>query len=293
MVVDFLKRLEQKEIIVADGAMGTTLQVEGLTAGQAPEEWNLSHPEIIKKTHKSYLKAGAELIVTNTLGGNPLRLKEAGLKDEFENINQKAVKLAREARDTIAKKTYIAGSVGPTGKMIKPLGILTAEEVFANYQQQIAVLVTAGVEVIIIETMVALEEMEQALAAAAEFSLPLIAEMSFQESKKTIMGASIKEMVNLMNKYPVSVIGFNCTPGAGKTLPLVKSLARLTDKPLSVFPNAGKPHLKKREVVYPEKPANFVRFLNEFIDNQVKIIGGCCGTTTKTIKAIKTKIANR
>ncbi|MFW6278591.1 MAG: homocysteine S-methyltransferase family protein [Bacillota bacterium] len=270
-------------VLVGDGAMGTSLQNKGLPSGEAPEKWNLEQPQKIVEVHKSFIEVGADLIETNTFGGNYIRLKEEGLENRMEKINYRAVELAQKAAQ---KDTIVAGSVGPTGKMFKPLGVLTPEEALNAYTRQIEVLVEAGVDVIIIETFTALEEIEQALSAAKEVEVPVIAQMSFQENRKTMMGVGIEQFVELAEEYKVSVVGTNCTPGAELTVELIKEFNSWTDLPLSGFPNAGKPELKDGEVYYPEQPEDFAAFVDEFVNNGVKILGGCCGSTPETIRAI-------
>ncbi|MFW5998144.1 MAG: homocysteine S-methyltransferase family protein [Bacillota bacterium] len=286
----FMDVLREKEIIVGDGAMGTGLQQMGLTSGEAPEKWNLTHPDRIQKIHQNYIKAGAQLIETNTFGGSYIRLEEAGLEKDLKEINQNAVQIAQKAANS---DTIIAGSVGPTGKMIKPLGNLDPEEVIHSYTKQISVLVKSGIDVIIIETMVDINEIKAALEAASQFDIPVIAQMNFEESLKTVMGCTLDDLINLTSEFEnIKVIGVNCTPGAVRTVPLIEKLNKKTEFFLSVFPNAGEPELKEGEVYYPEGPENFVPGVKSFIDNKVKIIGGCCGTTPEIIKAVSKTVKN-
>ena len=282
-----ISKLEKDKIIVGDGAMGTLLQNRGLDSGEAPEKWNLTHPEEILSIHQDYIVAGADLLETNTFGGNYVRLKESELEDKIEEINKTAVELAKKAGK---KETIISGSVGPTGKMIKPLGVLSQTKALESYKKQISILVQNEVDAIQIETMVDLNEIEQALKAASQFEIPVIAQINFQESGATVMGHDISDSVELLKKYDVTVIGINCTPGAKKTLPLIRKLNQTTDKPLSVFPNAGEPELKEGEVTYPEGPEDFKPYVSKYINNNVKIMGGCCGTTPEVIAAIKKQV---
>jgi len=279
----FKELMKEKTFILADGAMGTSLQEKGLSSGEIPEKWNLDFPEEIVNIHQQYLKAGSELLETNTFGASYLRLKEAGLEGQIEKINSKAVELARKAAD---ENTLIAGSVGPCGKMIKPLGTISEKEVFTSYKKQIKLLVENSVDLIIVETITALNEMEQALKALESFEIPFICQMSFEENHKTIMGAGVRDVVTLMEKYQPDMIGVNCTPGAEKTLSLVKEFSAITELPISVFPNAGKPELKDGQVIYPEKAETLAYYLEDFLENNVKLIGGCCGSSPETIKAI-------
>lgn len=283
----FQQILTEKKLIIGDGAMGTSLQKEGLSAGEAPEKLNLEQPEIIKKVHKSFVTAGADLLETNTFGGNPIRLAEAGLEDRTAEINQRAVSLAREVA---GEDIIIAGSVGPTGKMFSPLGELTAEQAFSAYQEQISNLVAGGVDVILIETITDLKEMEQALKAGADFSCPVIAQMNFNAGGKTVMGASIEDFVKLGEENDVSVLGTNCTEGVGVSVELIEIFAQQTELPLSVFPNAGQPEIKDGEVYYPQTENDYVSRVEKFISLGVKIFGGCCGSTPEIISAMADKV---
>lgn len=284
----FIKALNEKKLIIGDGAMGTALQEMGLDSGESPEKWNLYSPDKIKKVHQKYLEAGAELIETNTFGGNYIRLKDSGLEDKIEEINKRAVEIARK----VAKpETIVAGSVGPTGKMIKPLGIIEEKEAIESYYKQILILVDQGIDVLIIETMVDLNEIKTALKAASNFEIPVIAQMNFDESGNTVMGHTLEDLVSLKDEFKnIEIIGINCTPGVEISLSLIKKLKDKTDSNLSVFPNAGEPELKQGKVYYPEGPEDFTSIFEKFIENQVKIIGGCCGTTPKIIAAIRNKV---
>lgn len=279
----FNQMLNNKKIIIADGAMGTQLQKRGLESGEISEIWNLNHPQKVEAVHSEYINSGAEIIETNTFGGNYIRLEEQNLADKLEEINAAAVKIARNAA---RENTLIAGSIGPTGKMLKPLGPLSPEKARKGYRKQISALVKAGVDLLIIETMTDLKEMEQALKAAAEFNHPLVAQMNFTSAGKTVMGNGIEESAVLIEKYGADVMGINCTPGMNATIPLIATLNKATDLPLSVFPNAGSPQLQDGNITYPEGPDDYIEGLSELLKYNVKIIGGCCGSNPEIIAAI-------
>ena len=288
---DFEKRLQAEEIIVGDGGMGTSLQKKGLSAGEAPEKWNLEKPENIVEVHKSFLAAGADLIETNTFGANRIRLKETGLAEKMEEINKEGVKLAKRACQESSKEALIAGSMGPTGKMYQPLGVLSHEEALSCYREQISLLVKEGVDLLILETITIIDEMIQFLKAAADFDIPVIVQMNFREDKKTVMGVSIKEFLEIVEEYDVTAAGINCTPGPAITWDIISGFQQYTELPLSVFPNAGEPELHLGEVVYSEEIEYFVKYVENFYNYGVRIIGGCCGTTPKTIRAIRERVA--
>ncbi|MFW5986500.1 MAG: homocysteine S-methyltransferase family protein [Halanaerobiales bacterium] len=279
----FNQKMQDQSIIIGDGAMGTRLQARGLKSGEVSEVWNLEYPEKVAAVHREYIEAGADLIETNSFGGNYIRLKEQNLQDKFKEINCTAVEIAKSAAP---KETIIAGSVGPTGKMLKPLGELAPEEAYKGYKKQIEILVNNGVDLLIIETMTDLKEMEQALKAADEFDTPAVAQMNFTSAGKTVMGDGIEEAAEIIEKYNADVAGINCTPGMSETVPLISKLNEATDLPLSTFPNAGSPRLEGGNISYPEGPEDYVAGLEELVNNNVRIIGGCCGSDPLIIAAI-------
>ena len=283
----FLKKLNNQNVIIGDGAMGTQLHDLGLTAGETPEKWNIEYPDKILKIHKKYIEAGAELLETNTFGGNYIRLKESNLDRKLKEINENAVQLAKKAAN---KETIIAGSVGPTGKMLEPLGDLTKKEAYDAYNKQISLLVENKVDVIIIETFTDLNEIKQALKAAENIKIPVIAQMNFRKNLTTVMGTKIQDLVELTDKFEIHVLGVNCTPGVKNTLPVVKKINELTSKPISVFPNAGKPAVDNGNLKYPEKAEDYIPYIEKLIKYNVKLMGGCCGTTPEIISKIKNKV---
>lgn len=278
---NFLKKIKEG-IIIGDGAMGTLLQTCGLSGGYAPESWVLERPEIIKNIHQDYIGAGAGMVETNTFGANGIKLQSIGLEDKIVEINRNAVKLARE----VAKDKLVAGSVGPTGKLMKPhgdLAFLKAKEVF---KEQINILVESGVDVIIIETMSDLQEIRAAVIAAKEIEIPVIAQMTFTERMVTLTGSTPEVVAIVLDSLGVDVIGVNCTPGSKETLPIIKKMASVTDRPLSVFPNAGLPQLNKGEIIYPETIKDFIKPVKKFLEYNVRLMGGCCGTTPDYIRSL-------
>jgi 5-methyltetrahydrofolate--homocysteine methyltransferase len=281
----FLRSLK-KPVIIGDGAMGTVLQEMGLPAGEAPEKWVLDFPEKVLKVHQDYIDAGSQLIETNTFGANRIKLKTMGLEDRIEEINSRAVELAREA----AGENIVAGSIGPTGKMMLPygeLGIQEAEEAFA---EQIRFQIEAGIDVVCIETMIDLQEMKAAVKAAKELGIPIIAQMTFSENQFTLVGNSPEETTRVLEGMGVDVIGVNCSLGSRQLIPIIKRMAGVTTKPLSVQPNAGMPELRKGLTIYPETPEFFASSVREFLDNNVWLIGACCGSDPDFIREIKHEV---
>ncbi len=281
-IIDEIK----KNIIIGDGAMGTMLQNYGLKAGEVPESWNLKHPEKLLEIHKKYIEAGAMLIETNTFGGNRIKLKAGRLEDKLQEVNRKAVEIAKEA----VEDEYIFGSVGPTGKMMKPYGQLEFAEAVAAFSEQISILVDAGVDVIILETMSDLQELRAAVVAAKEYDIPVIAQMTYSENIFSLTGNTPEVTAIVLDSLKVDIIGVNCTSGFEHTIPVIKRYPKVTDKPLSVFPNAGKPVLKNGETTYPQTPRKFSENVQELLNYNVRIIGGCCGTTPEHIKIMKERL---
>ena len=275
-------------ILVGDGAMGTMLQKYGLVAGEIPEEWVIKYPERILNIHEEYINAGSMLIETNTFGGNRIKLKMSGLEEKIEKINSEAVAIARRA----ARGKYVVGSVGPTGKMMEPYGKLSFTEAVKVYEEQINILASAGVDAILIETMSDLQEIRAAVVAARDIKVPVIAQMTFSENNYTLTGNTPEVAAIVLDNLGADIIGVNCTSGIINTLPIIKRIHRVTSKPISVFPNAGKPVLKDGKVTYPQTPAKFVSNIDELLKSNVKIIGGCCGTTPEHIEMLVKKLDN-
>jgi len=292
--INILDLLKQK-ILVIDGAMGTMLQENGLKSGECPELWNISHPEIVRKIHTSYLEAGADIILTNTFGANGVKLMKMKQQHQLKEINKQAVKLARETVDSYKKNypgpVFVAGSVGPTGEILEPLGPVKHSEAYQGYQDQIKEMVSAGVDMIILETFYDLAEIKTALRAVKENSdLPVFASMSFDESLKTIYGISPEKAVEELFEEEADGVGANCGSGPELLYQVLTRMRIITDAPLLVEPNAGIPYLENNKVVYPASPQEMAKYAEKFVQLKVNIIGGCCGTTPEHIKAIAQKI---
>jgi 5-methyltetrahydrofolate--homocysteine methyltransferase len=293
---DFLDLLSQR-IMVIDGAMGTMLQEYGLSAGECPEMWNITHPDIVKKIHTFYLEAGADIILTNSFGANGLKLQKLGHKDRLQEFNQQAVKIAREAIDNYSKvhpaPLFIAGSVGPTGEILEPYGPVKNEEVYVAYQEQIKALASSGVDLIVLETFYNLDEIKIALKVVKEnTSLPVFASMSFDESLKTIYGITPEKAIEVLFQEGTDGVGANCGSGPDVLYQVVSRMRTITDAPLLVEPNAGIPYMENNKVIYPATPHEMSEYAEKFIKLRVNIIGGCCGTTPEHIRAIAQKVKN-
>ncbi|MBL7170749.1 MAG: homocysteine S-methyltransferase family protein [Candidatus Omnitrophica bacterium] len=283
----------KKGIMVADGAMGTMLQKAGIQQGECNEEWNLSHAETITDIHQQYIEAGAEMIITNTFGGNPIKLKTHGLSERMAEINFAALSLAKKAveRSHSSKKILIAGDIGPTGEFMVPLGISSVEDFYDNFNAQVEVLVKGGVDLIIIETMTAIEEVEVCLRAAKESGLPVIVSMSFNRDKDgnnfhTMMGAGLEQFVEISTKGNADAIGVNCGVISLEMDEIIQRLRKLTTIPLMAEPNAGLPKLIDGKTIYDLASEKMGELAVRLKNAGANIIGGCCGTTPAHIKAI-------
>ncbi len=281
----FRKCLSQKRILIADGATGTMLQAAGLPPGVSPECWNLERPEAIRALHQAYVEAGADLILSNTFGGSRLRLEKAGLGGRVREINLAAVRLAR---DVAGEKILVLGDIGPTGRMLKPLGDLAIEEARASFAEQAAALADGGVDAIIIETMSDLAEALAAVEGAKQATnLPILASMSFDTHGRTMMGVKPEDAAVKLWGLGVDVIGANCGRSLTETLEAIRKMRNAVPKAtLIAKPNAGLPHEKNGESIYDVTPDVMAEYALKFVAHGVRIFGGCCGSTPEHIRAI-------
>ncbi|MGI6093415.1 MAG: homocysteine S-methyltransferase family protein, partial [Negativicutes bacterium] len=271
-------------IKIFDGAMGTMLQQAGLAAGACPELWNLEKPEAVTAIHRQYIEHGANIIETNTFGANRIKLAHYGLADKVQLLNTAAVNAARQAAGSAVK---IAGSVGPTGKFIAPLGELAFEDAYQVYKEQISALTSAGVDMILIETIIDIQEMRAALLAAkAVTDMTVICQLSFGSDGRTVTGTDPVTAAILLDAMGADVIGANCSLGPAQLLPIAQALASATTRPISIQANAGMPQLINGETVFPMGPDEMAAWVPKLIQAGVSYLGGCCGTTPAHIKAI-------
>lgn len=267
-----------------DGAMGTMLQKYGLAGSECPDYCNVSHPDIVQRIHREYAEAGSEYITTNTFGASPLKLADYGLEDQVEAIAQAAVRNARAASPHIR----VAGDIGPTGQFIRPLGDLSFDEAASNFYRLAKALADAGADCLIIETIIDIQEMRAALTAAkAACSLPVICQMSYSEDGRTITGTDPAAAAILLDAMGADVIGANCSVGPDKLLEAAKQMARVTDKPLIIQPNAGMPVLDGNTTRFPLAPEDMAPYIARFAEAGVTFAGGCCGTTPAHIRAMR------
>ena len=291
-----MKEQLNKRPLLLDGAMGTMLQVYGLKSGECSEGWNISRPRVVQKIHQEYLKAGADVILTNTFGANRVKLSSFGRENNILKINEIAVNIAKgviNKERSLEKRIFIAGSVGPTGKILEPYGDLKVSEVYRNYKEQVVILEKAGVDLIILETFYDLKEIKAALKATKEnTNLMVVASMTFDKNLKTIYGVDPERAVIVLENGGADGVGANCGTGPEVLYKVLKIMKKVSKTYLMVEPNAGMPELVKGKVVYPASPKIMANYTEKFVKLGLNLIGGCCGTTPLHIKAMSDKIRN-
>lgn len=280
--MDFLDLLRDRPLI-CDGAVGTELHARTGKMDQCLDHLNLTHPDVVRSIHRDYIQAGAQIIESNTFGGNRIRLAAHGLVDSVRDISIAGVKIAREeAGDSVA----VAGSIGPVGKLMEPYGNISLQEVQEAFVEQAEALKEAGADVIYVETMSDLQEATAAIVAAKATGLPIVAQMSFAQEGRTMMGVSPTEAVRTFEDLGADVIGANCGTGFHDMLNVVREMISVTKKPIIAQPNAGFPRLIEGRMVYISSPAYMADYAKQFAELGVSIIGGCCGTTPDHTRAI-------
>ncbi len=286
----FEKLLAEKTVLLADGATGTTLFGMGLQSGDAPELWNVDHPDKIVAMHKGFLDAGADIILTNTFGGNRHRLKLSNDAHRVRELNMAGVKCAREAAEASGRDVLVAGSIGPTGELFQPLGALTYEDAVEAFSEQMDALVEAGVDILWVETMSAGEEMKAASEAAKDKGVPLVITASFDTAGRTMMGLQPKGLNDLRSEFacePVA-IGSNCGVGASDLLTAILEITAADPDAIVVAKgNCGIPQIKGKDLVYTGTPDLMADYARLAIDAGARIIGGCCGTSATHLAAMR------
>jgi len=271
-------------ILVLDGAMGTMLQNKGMQPGQCPELYGVEHPEVLSDIHYQYAQAGSDIVQSNTFGGSRYKLAEYGLEDRVYEINAEAVSIARKA---CQGKALVAASIGPSGKLLRPMGDVDFDDLYQAFSEQMIACEKAGADLISIETMTDIGEMRAALIAAKQnTNLPVIAHMTFENGGRTMMGTDPLTALIIMEALQPLAIGANCSGGARELLPVIETMGRYSSIFLSVEPNAGLPQLIEGETVFPDTPEEMAEYALKLRDAGANIIGGCCGSTPEHIQAI-------
>jgi methionine synthase I (cobalamin-dependent)/5,10-methylenetetrahydrofolate reductase len=278
-----------RRVLVADGAMGTMLYDKGIFINRCYDELNLTSPDMIRQIHLDYVKAGAEILETNTFGANRMRLAAFGLGEKLRAINQAGVKIAREAsRDT----AYVAGAVGPLGTNIEPLGPTSFAEARSIFREQVECLVDAGVDLLVLETFYNLDELREAIFAAREVAGPemvIVGQVTIDDFGNLRGGADTETFTRRLDEWPVDVIGANCSAGPKVMLETIEKMMQYSTKPMSAMPNAGHPQRVEGRSIYLCSPEYMSQYARRFLWAGVKIVGGCCGTTPEHIKLIRSE----
>jgi 5-methyltetrahydrofolate--homocysteine methyltransferase len=279
-----LEKAKEKTIIF-DGAMGTLIMAAGIESVKSPILLNMEKPDLVTDIHKQYYAAGADVVLTNTFSGNPLKLEAEGIDVQMEVLNRQAAELAKQA---CPEGKFVAGDIGPSGKTLPPIGDSSPEEMQDAFYRQAKVLIESGVDLILIETMYSLEEALAAVHAARKASdILLIASMTYNNTEMgyyTIMGETVDQCASTLAEAGADIIGANCTLGSSDMIELTKELRAATDKPILIQPNAGKPVTEEDVTYYQQTPSEFALDLKQIKEAGADMVGGCCGTNPEFIQ---------
>lgn len=297
MVKDpLIQLLQDRDWLLADGAMGTNLYNMGLAPGEAPDLWCETHPDRVLDLHRRMVAAGADIILTNSFGANACRLRLAKAEDRVHALNQAAARLARQAADEVGRPVLVAGSMGPTGEIMAPMGRLTEAEATRIFTEQALGLKDGGVDLIWVETISAIEELRAAGAAARAAGLPWCGMMSFEPGGWTILGVTPPQLAAQVERLAPApdAYGANCGTGPAELLLAVAGFAASgSERPWIAKPNAGVPRYQAGRLVYDATPAVMAEFATLARDLGVRIIGGCCGTTPEHLAAMHDALRDR
>ena len=283
----FQARLDRGPLL-ADGAMGTMLYARGVPFDQCFDALNVDRPDLVTAIHGEYIAAGAELIETNTFGANRFKLSLHGLEDRVRATNVAGAAAARAAREASGRWVWIAGSIGPIGRPLAPLGTVKAGEARQAFAAQAKALAEGGVDLLIFETFSDLHELTEGVAAAKEVTgLPIIAQMTFTHEGKTLLGHTPAEIVARLEELGVAVIGANCSVGSQGVLEVMEQMVLVSRTPLSAMPNAGFPAYVNGRIIYFSAPQYMADYARQMVELGVTVVGGCCGTTPEHIQAMR------
>lgn len=278
-------QLVQKKIVLLDGATGSNLLKRGMPAGVCPEQWILEHPKVLQGLQQEFVQAGSDIVYAPTFTANRIKLAEYGLQDNIAQMNKDLVRISKEA---VHGKAYVAGDITMTGEQLAPMGTLDFEELVDVYKEQIGYLTEAGVDLLVVETMLSLQECRAALLAARETcDLPVMVTLTFNEDGKTLFGTEPSAAAVVLSSLGAAAIGVNCSAGPDKMIPIIKEMAQYTDVPLIAKPNAGMPELQPDGTTeYNMNADEFLMHTKELIAAGAEIVGGCCGSTPEFIEKL-------
>ncbi len=285
---EFRQQLLERSM-VADGAMGTVLYSKGIFINRCFDELNLSSPDLVKEVHQEYVKAGAEILETNTFGATRTRLSPFGLSEKLREINAAGVRIARAAA---GEHAFVAGAIGPLGVRIEPLGSMSFAEAHAVFREQAEALVEAGVDLLVLETFSNIDEIREAIFAAREVAgddMVIVAQVTIDDHGIMPGGAAPEIFTPKLDEWPADVIGLNCSVGPKATFETIERMMHYSRKPMSAMPNAGLPAVVEGRTIYLCSPEYMAQYARRMLTAGVKIIGGCCGTTADHIKLIRSE----
>src|SRR2546421_4118900 len=289
MPADLLARLKTSPVL-CDGAMGTLLYSKGIFINRCYDELNLSQPDLIRGVHHEYLQAGAEIVETNTFGGNSFRLERHGLGGKVHDINFHGARLAKEAAKSF--DGWVAGAVGPLGIRIEPLGKTSFQEGRDICREQIAALIEGGVDLLMLESFGFIDELHQAIRAARELDprFPIVAQVTLDEASNCLDGSTPEIFAPRIEEWGADVIGCNCSVGPVTMLDSVERIRAATSLPLSAQPNAGIPRSVEGRNIYLCSPEYMASYARKFVNAGVRLVGGCCGSTPEHIRVMKSAL---
>lgn len=293
MAKSFLERLRAGEVMASDGATGTNHQQNGLPPGSPPDEWVFDEPGKVAALHRAFMNAGSDIILTDTFNGTRFRLRESKYTDRARELNIRAAEIARR---TAGNHAFVAGSMGPTGKLLEPLGDLASAECADAYAEQAAALAEGGVDFLLLETFFALEEAQEAIKGVKRVSnLPLIVSFSYDQGTRTMMGTRPAQVIQAIAPLGIAAIGANCGKSPANMLEIVKEYAALAAPlglPIWCKPNAGLPRMEGDREIYDATPEIMGEYAAKYIAAGAQIIGGCCGNSPAHVAAIATGAKN-
>src|SRR6187455_1843610 len=287
MLKPFLEALDER-VLVCDGAMGTMLYAKGVFINKSFDALNVTQPDLVAEVHQEYVRAGADIVETNTFGANRIKLGSFGLAERLHSINEQGAKIARHAA---REQVYVAGAIGPLGIRIEPWGKTGVDEAEEYFREQARALLEGGVDLFILETFRDVNEIGAAIRAVRSVcDLPIVAQVTTEEDGNSLDGVAPETFVPDLEQRGADVVGLNCSVGPAAMLEALERMARVTHVKLSAQPNAGKPREIEGRNLYLSSPKYMASYARRFINAGVRLVGGCCGTTPEHIRAIKVAV---